>query len=82
MCVCVQVREFEGHVSPSLLRRLLNGSCAPGAGSAYNTNLNPSESVCCPTVLVCLLVLSSKYGHSSEEEPLQIIMCMFVSKVE
>ena len=32
--VCVPVREFEGRVSPSLLWRLLNGSCAPGAGSA------------------------------------------------
>ena len=31
---CVPVREFAGHVSPSLLWRLLNGSCAPGAGSA------------------------------------------------
>ena len=27
---CVSVREFEGRVSPSLLWRLLNGSCAPG----------------------------------------------------
>ena len=27
-------REFEGRVSPSLLWRLLNGSCAPGASSA------------------------------------------------
>ena len=64
MCV-VQVREFEGHVSPSLLRRLLNGSCAPGAGSAYYTNLNPSESVCCPRVLVCLLAsMASHHGRN------------------
>ena len=34
VCVCVPVREFAGHVSPSLLWRLLNGSCAPGAGFA------------------------------------------------
>ena len=33
MCECVSVREFEGRVSPSLLWCLLNGSCAPGAGS-------------------------------------------------
>ena len=60
-------------MSPSLLWRLLNGSCAPSAGSAQYTSLNPSESVCCSIVLVCLFVLCSKYGQSSGEEPLRII---------
>ena len=32
--VCVPVREFEGSVSLSLLWCLLNGCCAPSAGSA------------------------------------------------
>ena len=31
------------------------------------------QNPCCPIVLVCLLVLCSKYGQSSGEEPLQII---------
>ena len=44
--MCVQVQEFEGCVSPSLLWRLLNGSCTPGAGSAQYTSLNLSENPC------------------------------------
>ena len=31
------------------------------------------QNLCCPIVLVCLLVLCSKYGQSSGEEPLRII---------
>ena len=31
------------------------------------------QNPCCPIVLVCLLVLCSKYGQSSGEEPLRII---------
>ena len=44
MCVC-KCKSLRG-VSPSLLWRLLNGSCTPGAGSAQYTSLNLSENPC------------------------------------
>ena len=71
-------------MSPSLLRRLLNGSCAPGAGSALCTNLNPSESLCCPTVcwccVVCPVIMGGTFTDHSWVTGFNLLTCDLLPK--